>query len=169
MSDLTIQEAFLEGMSRAATFVTVATTDGPAGRFGVTVSSMTSVSADGDYPSLLICVHHQSPSATAILRNEAFCANLLAEGQMELSRLFASSTGAVGHAERFAACDWTASGGGQPVLAGVTAAFDCVLASSLMWESHYVIIGKVKDVRLSADASVLLYGKRAYKRAVDLG
>ena len=37
MTDL--RHHFLEGMSRAATFVAVVTTDGEAGRFGVTVSS----------------------------------------------------------------------------------------------------------------------------------
>ena len=45
MTDL--RQHFIEGMSRASTFVSVITTDGEAGRFGVTVSSMTSLSADG--------------------------------------------------------------------------------------------------------------------------
>ena len=73
-----LRAAFMEGMSRAATFVAVATTDGEGGRAGVTVSSLTSVSADGEMPSLLLCIHHQSPAASAILKNRAFCANLLA-------------------------------------------------------------------------------------------
>ena len=58
-----LRTAFMEGMSRAATFVAVATTDGEGGRAGVTVSSLTSVSADGEMPSLLLCIHHQSPAA----------------------------------------------------------------------------------------------------------
>ena len=49
-----LRSQFVEGMSRAATFVAVLTTDGPTGKFGVTVSSLTSVSADGEYPSLLV-------------------------------------------------------------------------------------------------------------------
>ena len=36
-------------MSRAATFVAVATTEGEGGRAGVTISSLTSVSADGEH------------------------------------------------------------------------------------------------------------------------
>ncbi len=44
--DADLRTRFLEGMSRVAAAVTVVTTDGQAGRFGVTVSSMTSVSAD---------------------------------------------------------------------------------------------------------------------------
>ena len=84
---------FLEGMSRAATFVAVVTTDGEAGRFGVTISSLTSVSADGDHPSLLACLHHMSPVAAAILKNRAFCANLLHEDQHQVSDLFDSVFG----------------------------------------------------------------------------
>ena len=70
ISDL--RAAFVEGMSRAATFVAVATTDGEGGRAGVTVSSLTSVSADGEQPSLLVCINRQSPAATAIMQNRAF-------------------------------------------------------------------------------------------------
>ena len=49
-----INDAFLQAMSRAANTVCVVTTDGPAGKFGVTVSAMTSVSIDDAGPSLLV-------------------------------------------------------------------------------------------------------------------
>jgi flavin reductase len=158
---------FLEGMSRAATFVAVATTDGEAGRFGVTISSLTSVSADGDHPSLLACIHHLSPAATAILKNRSFCANLLAEGQQDLANLFAGRS-APNAPSRFDGVDWRAGAGGQPMLAGATASFECKLATALLWETHYIIVGKVTAVDLHTDASALLYGQRAYRRAVHL-
>ena len=123
-----LRTAFMEGMSRAATFVAVATTDGEGGRAGVTVSSLTSVSADGEQPSLLLCIHHQSPAAAAILKNRAFCANLLAEHQQEVSNLFAGRS-ASDRAERF---------------------------------------DRVASVRLSDNPSALLYGQRAYRRAIHL-
>ena len=165
MTDL--RPRFIEGMSRAATFVAVATTDGEAGRFGVTISSLTSVSADGEHPSLLACIHHLSPAATAILKNRAFCANLLGEGQQALSDLFAGR--AKGDAaSRFASAQWQAGPAGQPILAGATANFECRLATAVLWETHYIIVGKVTNVWLSDDPSALLYGQRAYRRAVQL-
>lgn len=151
-------------MSRAATFVAVATTNGDAGRYGVTVSSLTSVSTDGDHPSLLICIHHKSAAATMILQNRAFCANLLAEGQKDLSNLFA---GRMDVDNRFDHCDWTEGALNQPVLTGAAASFECELATSVLWESHYIIIGKVKDIILSDSPEVLLYGQRGYRRAVQ--
>ena len=185
MSDLRAQ--FVEGMNRALTFVAVATTDGEAGRYGVTISSLTSVSADGDHPSLLACIHHLSPAATAILKNRAFCANLLGEGQQGLSDLLAgrdksgtkksggdksggdkSGGDKPGLADRFDRAAWHRGEVGQPVLAGATAAFECRLATAVLWETHYIIVGKVVSVTLSDDPSALLYGQRAYRKAVQL-
>jgi flavin reductase (DIM6/NTAB) family NADH-FMN oxidoreductase RutF len=162
-----LRAAFVEGMSRASTFVAVATTDGTGGKAGVTVSSLTSVSADGEQPSLLLCINQQSPAATAILQNRAFCANLLAESQEELANLFAGRS-ATDRAERFDRVAWQAGDLGQPLLAGATATFECRLATALLWETHHIFIGRVGAVRLSDDSSALLYGQRAYRRAIHL-
>jgi flavin reductase len=167
MEKAELRAKFVEGMSRAATFVAVATTDGEAGRFGVTISSLTSVSADGDHPSLLACVHHLSPAATGILKNRAFCANLLHEGQQSLADLF-SGRAKVSSESRFDAVDWTRGSGKQPILAGSTASFECSLATAVLWETHYIIVGKVTSVLVSEAPSALLYGQRAYRRAVNL-
>ena len=167
MDKAELRTLFVEGMSRAATFVAVATTDGAAGRFGVTISSLTSVSADGDHPSLLACIHHLSPAAAAILKNHAFCANLLHEGQQELSDLFAGRS-KPDAPSRFDVAEWAPGAGGQPILAGATANFECKLATALLWETHYIFVGKVTSVTLSNDPSALLYGQRAYRRAVQL-
>lgn len=159
---------FLEAMSRAATFVAVVTTDGEAGRFGVTISSLTSVSADGEHPSLLACLHHQSPAAAAILRNRAFCANLLHEDQHDVSDLFAGRMTAGEHAARFDRTQWSLGELGQPMLEGATASFQCRVATSVLWETHHIIVGNVVSVGLSDHAGALLYGQRAYRRAVQL-
>jgi len=165
--EMDLRQSFVEGMSRAATFVSVITTDGEAGRFGVTVSSMTSVSADGEGPSLLVCVHHLSPAATAILKNRAFCANLLNHNQQGISDLF-SGRQKPEAGSRFDAVDWRAAQGGQPLLADASASFECVLKTALLWETHYIIVGQVQAVQLSEHPEALLYGQRSYRRAVHL-
>ena len=60
-----LRAQFLSGMSHAAATVNVVTTDGPGGKFGVTVSAMSSVSADTPKPTMLVCVHNASPAAAA--------------------------------------------------------------------------------------------------------
>lgn len=166
--DPALRQAFVEGMSRAATFVAVATTDGAGGRAGVTISSLTSVSADGEWPSLLACIHHQSPAATAILQNQAFCANLLHEGQRTLSDLFAGRTGA-SPAERFEHLAWAPGRLSQPLIAGAAARFECRVGTTMRWDTHHIIVGQVVAVSLGEAPDALLYGARAYRRAVQLG
>ena len=161
-----LEKNFLEGMSRAATFVAVAATDGHRGRFGVTVTSMTSVSTEGDYPSLLICVHYES-QATAMLANRGFCLNLLNEEQSHIANLF-GGRGGEDHSERFEQLEWVASPNGHPMIDNAVANFDCQMATELWWKTHHIIVGEVTSVRLSDDRGPLLYGGRSYQRAVNL-
>lgn len=164
-----LRSLFVEGMSRASTFVAVLTTDGEAGRFGVTISSLTSVSADGAFPSLLACIHHKTNAAMAVLNNRAFCANLLHEGQRDISDRFAGRSGISGdHSGRFAQTDWAPGPLGQPMIHGATAVFECELATSLLWETHYIMVGQVKTAALSDSPSPLLYGQRTYHRAIHM-
>lgn len=166
MPDAELRTRFLEGMSRAATFVSVVTTDGEAGRFGVTVSSMTSISADGPAPSLLVCIHHKSPAATAILQNRMFCANLLHQSQQSISDVF-SGRQKTEHQKRFDDIGWKPGWNQQPLLDGATAAFFCKLRTSLLWETHFIIVGETEHVFLDESPHALLYGQRGYRKAVE--
>lgn len=168
MQDEIRKANFLEAMSRGATFVTVLTTDGETGRFGVTVSSMTSVSADGFAPTILACVHQKSEAAQAILANKSFCANILHEDQQGISDLF-SGRHKTEHNSRFDTIEWTKSAGGQPLIAGAAANFDCILRTSVLWDTHHIMISHVMDVHLNQDPHALLYGQRAYRKAVSIG
>ncbi len=59
------------------------------GRGGVTVSAMTAVSADTPRPTLLVCVHEQSPVAQQIIDNGVFAVNVLKDDQAYISDAFA--------------------------------------------------------------------------------
>ena len=162
-----LRRLFLEGMSRVASAVTVVTTDGEAGRFGVTVSSMTSVSADTQRPSLLISVHHMSPACEAIRRNGRFCANVLSGNQSRLSDLFSGrlkpETG-----DRFEAAAWHGGTTGAPIIDGAVVAFDCVLRTALFWGTHCIFIGEADHREVSEQRSPLVYANRGYRRAVPI-
>src|SRR5271155_135112 len=111
--DSGLRQRFLHGMSHAACTVNVVTTDGVAGRHGVTVSAMVSVSADTPQPTLLVCVHHLSPVAAAVLENGVFCVNVLREDQAHISDSFAGRSGAQG-AAKFECTRWTTQVTGAP-------------------------------------------------------
>ena len=124
-----LREAFLDGMSRAACTVSVVTTAGAAGRGGVTVSAMTSVSADGAAPSLLVCVNQQSAAAGMILQNGVFCVNVLRDDQAHISDTFAGRTKNPS-GDRFEGVSWRALKSGAPVLDEALVAFDCRLGAA---------------------------------------
>lgn len=162
-----LRRLFLEGMSRMAAAVTVVTTDGEAGRFGVTVSSMTSVSADTQRPSLLISVHHMSPACDAIRKNGRFCANLLSGNQTRLSDLFSGRLKPES-GDRFATTAWHSGTTGAPIIDGAIVAFDCVLRTALFWGTHCIFIGEAEHIEVSEQRSPLVYANRGYRRAVPI-
>ena len=150
-------------MAKAAQSVCVVTTDGIGGKSGVTVSAMTSVSVDTPTPSLLVCIHGDSSACDRIRTNRAFCANLLAEDQAEISDVFAGRTGLSGE-EKFATGHWHSGETGCPMLDDPIAAFDCRLVHDILVGSHRVFVGEVAAVRLVRDERPLIYFDRGYAR-----
>jgi len=154
------RELFVEAMRGAATGVNIVTTDGAAGRYGLTVSAFASVSADP--PTLLVCINRRSPACSAILANRRFCVNVLAHQQSALAQTFA------GMPERGTAYDfcqgvWTKAATGAPVLEACVANFDCTLGTALNSGSHAVFIGLV-TAAIAREVEPLVYSNHAYGR-----
>jgi flavin reductase len=154
---------FLQAMAEAATCVTLVTTDGPAGRFGVTVSAFASVSADP--PMLLACINRKSPAAAAIAANGGFCVNVLSAAQRYLADVFA------GRSERFrpydfGCADWQRAEGGWR-LSDSVASFDCAIDREVAAGTHQILIGRVLDTHRAVQpaAGSLVYSRRAYSIA----
>lgn len=159
---------FLAAMSRAAQTVNIVTTDGPAGRAGVTVSAMTSVSADTEKPTLLICVHRASGAAQAILANRVFCVNVLRDDQTRISDIFAGRHGGA-VAERFDHADWVAMPSGAPRVVEPLVAFDCRMVSADLVGLHHVFFGEVGEIFIAGRGSPLIYARRSYGAAAPIG
>lgn len=148
-------------MSRAAATVNVVTTDGPAGRAGVTVSAMSSVSADGDAPTMLVCVHHAASAAPAIVENGVFCVNVMNEDQAAIADVFARRRPAPG-GDKFAATETRPGTTGAPRIAGALVSFDCRVISAERVGTHHIFIGEVAGVALAPEGKPLVYAARAY-------
>ncbi|MDX3925784.1 MAG: flavin reductase family protein [Shinella sp.] len=161
------KQKFLGGMSLAACTVNIVTTDGPAGRFGVTVSAMSSVSADGERPTLLVCVHHLSPAAQAIIENGVFAVNVLRDSQTEISDTFA---GRIKRADgdKFRCTRWRSGATGAPYAEESLVAFDCRVSSVHKVGTHHVFIGAVEDIHAAGNGTPLLYSSRGYGRPSPL-
>ncbi len=152
---------YTDAMASAVTGVSVVTTDGVAGRFGITVSSVSSVSADS--PLVLVCINRRSPACSAVHANRVFCINLLSTQQQELGNTF-SGRPSRGQPFDFAGVAWSEGLSGAPHFEGAVATFDCVVEQTHEAGSHNLFIGRVVAVSGSA-ADPLLYTRRAYGHA----
>ena len=151
---------FLAVMRKAVSTVGVVTTDGPSGRFGLTVSSMSSVTIEP--PSMLVCIHSGSPVVAAVERNGTFCVNLLGEGQEHISEVFAGRHPAA-NSHRFACAEWTTLVTGCPVLLSAAASLDCKIAGQHRFGSHVLFIGEVVAAPMN-ESRVLIYHNRQYRQ-----
>jgi flavin reductase (DIM6/NTAB) family NADH-FMN oxidoreductase RutF len=161
------RQRFLEGMSYAASTVSVVTTDGPGGRAGVTVSAMASVSADTPMPSLLVCVHHLSPAAAAIIENGVFCVNVLRGDQSHISDCFAGRIKTM-DGDKFSCAHWTRQATAAPRVVDPLVAFDCRLAQASRIGTHYLFVGEAMEIFIEAGGNPLIYANRAYGRPARL-
>jgi flavin reductase (DIM6/NTAB) family NADH-FMN oxidoreductase RutF len=154
-------EAFVNAMGATATGVTIVTTQGIAGRFGITVSALASVSAEP--PLLLVCVNRKNPSVEGITQNGAFAVNVLAESQSDLARSF-SGRPLSGEAYDFAAGAWRSGVLDQPIALGAAAVFTCGVDSIHDAGTHRIFIGRVVEAERGIDPP-LIYSSRAFGRA----
>ncbi len=150
---------FYDGMAKVACSVTVVTTNGPAGKAGITVSSMSSVSADP--PILLICIHKDSPICNMIRDNGRFCVNVLKSDQTELSELFAGRL-ETDNTSLFNKAEWSFSENEAPVLMDALVSFDCLVSKTVLAGSHHVFFGNISDIRISY-GEALIYANRTYQ------
>lgn len=156
-----IRNRFVEAMSHAACTVNIVTTDGPAGRAGVTVSAMASVSADSEWPTLLVCLHHMSPAAARIVDNGVLCVNVLRDDQAYISDTFAGRFKNEVN-DKFECAEWVGMPSGAPRIVDPLVAFDCALISSEQVGTHYILLCEVRDLYISRPGSPLIYANRAY-------
>lgn len=151
-------EQFREAMRQTATGVTVVATDGAAGRAGVTVSSLCSLSLEP--PSVLLCIHRDSYAMSLLIRNRVFVANVLCASQSRIADVFAGIAAEL-REDRFAVGAWQTMATGAPALEGALCNFDCRVASVFDFGSHRIVAGEVIMVA-TASGEPLVYSNRSY-------
>ena len=155
-----LADRFRETMRRTASGVAILTTDGAAGRAGITVSTLCSLSMEP--PSVVACVHRDNRALDTILANGVFAANVLAEDQEIVAKAFAGMIAEM-REDRFASGRWQQLATSAPVLQGALAAFDCKIASTFDFGTHRILIGEVVEVA-STNGDPLLFADRNFRR-----
>jgi 3-hydroxy-9,10-secoandrosta-1,3,5(10)-triene-9,17-dione monooxygenase reductase component len=137
-----------------ATGVTVVTCRGPDGEgVGLTVSSFSALSLE---PALVLwSLRLASPSLQAFDAARHFAINVLAEGQVDVSRRFASPVQA-----KFDEGQWHEGLYRVPVLAGCAAVFECEQQSHQLAGDHRLYIGRVLKLQSQPVPPLVYHGGR---------
>lgn len=101
MADLqkTFQTSFRDAMASCAAGVHVITTDGAAGRYGITMTAVTPVT---DEPlTVMLCINRSARIIPILSENGDLCINTLADEHQDVAEHFAGLTG-LSPEERFA-------------------------------------------------------------------
>jgi flavin reductase len=149
---------YREAMSRLGAAVNVITTDGPAGRHGLTASAVCSVTDMP--PTLLVCVNRSASSHASLASNGVLCVNVLSGRHRELSGAFGNR--GLGVAARFAAGSWRVLATGAPVLMDAAVNLDCRIVRTETIGTHSVFFCEVIHVAMAPDPDGLIYFNRTY-------
>jgi flavin reductase (DIM6/NTAB) family NADH-FMN oxidoreductase RutF len=149
-------DQFLSGMRRLAGGVCVVTTAYEGLRYGLTATSVCSLSVSP--PSVLICVNRDAESHAPICKARVLCVNILSATQGDIANRFG---GANKGPERFNGIDWETSESGVPRLAGCLSSFDCDVAQISECKTHSIFICIVRSVTVD-DGAPLIYWQRQF-------
>jgi flavin reductase (DIM6/NTAB) family NADH-FMN oxidoreductase RutF len=139
------------------TGVTVITAAPGGEPVGMAVGSFSSVSLDP--PLVAFFAGRGSSSWPKIEAAGAFCVNILAEDQEEISRRFASK-----EEDKFAGLGWSPATSGSPVLDRVLAWIDCDIESVIEAGDHFGVLGRVRELEVGHDGSPLVFFRGGYGR-----
>jgi flavin reductase (DIM6/NTAB) family NADH-FMN oxidoreductase RutF len=147
-----------------ATGVTVITTHGEAGLYGMTANAFSSVSLDP--PLVLVCVMSGTTGADTIESNGIFAVNVLGTHQEPISRYFASRDRPSGRSA-FRDVPHFIAVTGAPILERAAAYLDCRLTARHEAGDHVIFIGEVVALGVEETFRPLLFHGGQYATLRD--
>lgn len=141
---------FRQVLGHFCTGVTVITTITGGEPAGFACQSFAALSLDP--PLVLFCPSRSSATWPRIARAGHFCANVLADGQRELARIFGSSGPG-----KFAGVRWSPSASGSPVLDGALTWVGAAVEAVHEAGDHYVVLGRVTELGPCRGGQPLLF------------
>lgn len=157
---LTAQQlAFRNAMAHLPAAVCIITTDGAAGRCGITASAVCSVTDSP--PTVLVCINRNSAMHDVFTQNGHLCVNVLGGEHEQLALHFAGAT-KLPMAERFTHNHWQDGVARQPVLSGALVKLQGHIRDCKQVGSHSVMFVELEDIAVDAEQDSLVYFKRLF-------
>ncbi|PDT73418.1 flavin reductase family protein [Bradyrhizobium sp. C9] len=157
-ADHEIELQFRLVMRRLAGGVCVITAGSGDDITGMTVTSLTSLSASP--PRLLVSINRQASSFEPIARHRLFGVNILGSDQQALAERFSNSR--LKGSQRFDGTAWTPGASGVPLLDHSLATVECQVEEIIERHSHGIIVGRLSSMDVSHHLSGLTYWNGRY-------
>lgn len=155
-----LQLPFRDAMSVCAAGVHVITTDGAAGRYGITMTAVAPVTDEP--PTVMLCINKQAGIVPVLLENRAVCINVLAAHQQDAAEHFAGLT-ALSPEERFEYHIWHRGRSGQLQIEGALAHLHGSVSAQNEVGTHHVFMIEIDEIAVRGGSDpALVYFRRHF-------
>lgn len=155
-----LQAPFREAMSACAAGVHIITTNGQAGRYGITMTAVTSITDQP--PTVMLCINNQARIVPLLEANGRLCINVLAANQQDAAEHFAGITRLTPE-ERFLHHIWAEGPTGQPQVTGALAHMHGDIVQHTTVGTHRVLFVEIGHISVhDTDSPALTYFRRRF-------
>ncbi|AZS49394.1 4-hydroxyphenylacetate 3-monooxygenase, reductase component [Entomomonas moraniae] len=155
----TRQKAFRNAMASMAAAVSVVTTNGTAGRSGITATAVCSITDTP--PTIMVCINRNSKTNATLKENQYLCVNILSAEQLEIAQHFAGMT-EVKMSDRFMLHNWKEGTQQIPVLDGALANLQGKISSMSEMGTHTLFFVELNEIEIRENGNSLIYFNRAF-------
>lgn len=160
--DHALQPFFRDAMASCAAGVHVITTDGKAGRYGITMTAVIPVT-DAP-PTVMICINRRSAIIPILQTNEHLCINVLSAAQQDIAEHFAGIT-KLSPEERFEYHIWHRGQTGQLQVEGALAHLHGRITAQHDIGTHHVFYVLIDEIKVhDTTEPALVYFRRNFNQ-----
>ncbi len=151
-------DTYKQVMSYWPSGVAIVTSEHEAQRYGMTVSSFTSVSL---HPAMIsVCIDKRSQMCLLLQKSKHFAINLLADTQVDLGKAFANHE--LSMAQRFEKAEFETHETSSPVLKSCLGWLDCRMSSFHDTGDHLIYVGEVLKGHAFGEGSPTIFYRRGW-------
>lgn len=150
------QQLFRNAMASMASAVCVITTNGKAGRCGITATAVCSITDTP--PTIMVCINRNSEMNTIFKENSHLCVNVLSADHVEVAKHFAGMTN-VEMNDRFTLNDWQDELYNLPILKGALANLQGKISELSEMGTHTVFFVEVETVNVNQGSGLTYFNR----------
>ncbi len=153
------KKIFRDAMATLGAGVNIITTNGPAGKCGLTATAVVSITDSP--PTMLVSINHNSATNETFKANSRMAVNILNAEQQLVAEYFGGMH-PVSMAERFAKFDFTEGRGKLPILRNAIANLEGSIVATHEVGTHTLFILELDSMEIADSGDALIYFNRQF-------